>query len=575
MDPSRVADALEEIALLLDLLGENPFKSRAYQNAAGIIRGLDRDLEAVVASGSLREIRGIGEALADKISTLVVSGSLPYLDDLRAQVPPGLLDWLKVPGLGPKKARAIHRALGASTLDDLESACRLGRVRGLAGFGETSERKILQGIERIRLHAGRYLQPLARREAERLLEVIRASGAVIRSEIAGSVRRRAETSKDIDLVASSADPDRVMDAFVACPFVAEVTGRGPTKCSVRLVSGPSADLRIVPDDSFPFALAYFTGSKAHNVALRSRAQRMGLKLNEYGLFREADTQPVPCRDETEIHLALGLAWIPPELREDHGEIEAAAKGALPKLVDREDLRGILHCHSTWSDGTASIETMAEAAIGLGVSYLGLCDHSQAAAYARGLDRRRFESQWEEIDAINARLGGKLRVLKGVEVDVLPDGSLDLPDDALAGFDLVIASIHSRFQLSRQEQTERILRALDNRWVDMLGHPTGRLLLSRDPYEVDLHRVLAAAAQRGIAVEINAHPQRLDLDPAGLRFGLPLGLKTSINPDAHDPAGLADVSWGVGTARRGGCTAEDVLNAWPLERLLDHIARRRR
>jgi DNA polymerase (family 10) len=575
MDRASVADALDEIALLLDLLGENPFKGRTYANAARLVRGLDEDLRALVNTGGIRRMRGIGPALTEKISTLVGTGSLPYLEALRAQVPAGMLEWLRIPGLGPKKARAIHVALGISTPGELEDACRRGRLRDLSGFGEATERKILDGIEWLREHAGRFLQPVVRSEAERLLAVVRAVPGTIRAEAAGSVRRRCETSKDIDLVVAAADSAPVMEAFASAPGVAEVIGRGPTKCSVRLAAGPSADLRVVPEPSFPFALAYFTGSKAHNIALRARAQGLDLKLNEYALTRDSDGGTVPCADEAEIYRALGLPWIPPEMREDQGEIEAAEAGRLPRLVDVGDLRGILHCHSNWSDGLATIEEMAHGARSLGMTYLGLSDHSQAAAYAGGLSIERFREQWAEIDALNSRIGGGFRVLKGVEVDVLPDGSLDFPDEFLALFEYVIASVHSRFNLGAEEQTERLVRAATNPFVDTLGHVTGRLLLARDPYPLELHRVLEVAAERGVAVEINSHPQRLDLDPPALRYGLARGMKTSVNPDAHDVEGLSDVRYGVGIARKGWCMPDDVLNAWPLDRLLERLAARRR
>lgn len=574
MNRKDVAAALEEIGVLLELSGENPFKTRAYHAAARTIAGLDEDLATVVAEGRLGDIKGIGRALEEKITTLVTTGSLPYLDDLRAKLPEGLLEWLRIPGLGPKKVRAIHEALDITTLGELEYACRENRLRDLDGFGETSQRKILDGIARFRAHAGRFLQPVVRSQAERLLEVVRDVPGVARTEVCGSVRRRGETSKDIDVVVVASDGGAVMDAVAGADLVAEVTARGPTKLSVVLAAGPGADIRVVDDEAFPFAVVYFTGSKEHNIRLRSRAQERGLKLNEYALTRE-DGTTLACADEGEVYAALDLAWVPPELREDRGEIEAAEKDDLPVLVERGDLAGVLHCHSTWSDGAATIEEMAEGARARGYGYLGLTDHSQSAAYAGGLDPDRVRAQHEEVDALNARLDGAFRVLKGIEVDILPDGSLDYDDDVLASFDLVIASVHSRFGLSEDAQTARVLRALDNPYVDVLGHPTGRLLLSRDPYPIDLRRVVEAAADRGIAVEVNAHPQRLDLDWETLRYGLGRGLTTAINPDAHDVPGLDLIDHGLGIARKGGCRRDDVLNARPLDRLLEHLAARRR
>ena len=575
MDRQHVADALEEIGLLLELLGENPFKTRAYHNGARIIRSLDRDLEEVVRRKELTQIKGIGAALADKISTLVEGSRLPYLEQLRAQVPSGLLEWLKIPGLGAKKARAIHVALGISTVGELEYACAENRLRDLDGFGEKSQKKILAGIERLRRHAGRFRQPVVRGESQRLLDLVRGLPGVHRAEVGGSVRRCSETSKDIDIVVSADGAETVMEAFAGAPDVEEVTGHGPTKCSVRLVSGPSADLRVVDEDSFPFALMYFTGSKAHNIGLRGRAQKLGYKLNEYALVEEESGEKIGCRDEAAIYERLGLSYIEPELREDTGEIEASEGGGLPCLIEYDDLQGVLHCHSNWSDGTATIEEMAEAARGMGLTYLGLCDHSQSAAYAGGLDARRVREQHVEIDGLNRRYAERFRVLKGIEVDILADGTLDFPDEVLRSFDLVVASVHSRFNLGENQQTERILRALDNPYVDTLGHATGRLLLARDGYELDLTRVLNVAAERGISVEVNAHPSRLDLDWRSLRYGLNKGMKTSINPDAHATDGLRDMKYGIGVARKGWCTKDDVLNAWPLERLLEHLRHRRR
>jgi DNA polymerase (family 10) len=485
-----------------------------------------------------------------------------------------MLEWLKIPGLGPKKARVIHVTLGIATLAELETAAKEGKLRDLPGFGLASEKKILAGIARVREHAGRFLRPVILSEAGRLLALLGNVPGLSRVELAGSARRGAETSGDIDLVATATDPAAAMDAFVSDSGVVEIVGHGPTKSSVRLAAGPNADLRVVPPASYAFALSYFTGSKAHNVALRGRAQTMGLKLNEYALIREADGSSIPCDDETAIYRALGLPYIPPELREDTGEIEAALRGALPRLVTREDLKGILHCHSTWSDGTNSIAEMAEAARAMGMTYLGLCDHSRSAAYAGGMSIEKVREQHAEIDALNAELGSTFRVLKGIEVDILADGSLDFPDDVLRTFDLVVASVHSRFNLTASEQTERMIRAVSSPYVDIVGHPTGRLLLTRDPYPLDLFAVIDAAAARGVAIEINAHPQRLDLDPAGLRHGLAAGMRTSINPDSHETSGLTDIAYGIDTARRGWCTAGDVLNTLALPDLLGWLKARR-
>lgn len=575
IDRAEVADRLEEIGLLMELLGENPFKTRAYANAARIVRALDADLAGLVKRKELGSQKGIGPALVDKITTLVTTGKLPYLEDLRKQVPGGMLEWLKIPGLGPKKARAIHVTLGISTLAELEQAAKDGKLRDLPGFGETTEKKILLGIARVGENTGRFLRPVVLGEAKRLLNLLDSIPGLTKAEVAGSARRGAETSKDIDLVTTASDAKALMEAFAGDAGVVEIVGRGPTKCSVRLAAGPNADLRVVPPESYPFALMYFTGSKAHNVALRGRAQAMGMKLNEYALIRESDGRSIPCADEAAIYKALGLPYIPPELREDSGEIDAAERGALPKLIERGDLKGVLHCHSNWSDGNNTIAEMAAAAQAMGMTYLGLCDHSRSAAYAGGMSIPRVAEQHEEIDALNAELAGSFRVLKGIEVDILADGALDYPDEVLKTFDLVVASVHSRFNLDRDKQTERMIRAVQSPYVDIVGHPTGRLLLTRDAYPLDLFALIDAAAERGVAIEINAHPSRLDLDPAGLRRGLAKGMKTSIDPDSHETAGLADVAYGIDTARRGWCTAGDVLNTLTLRELLDWLSRRRK
>lgn len=573
LDRGEVADRLEEIGLLLELAGENPFKTRAYHTGARELRALDRDFAAVVAAGELTTIKGIGKALAEKITELAESGELDYLDDLRGRVPTGLLDWLKIPGLGAKKARTIHVELGIATLGELEYACRENRLRDLPGFGARSQAKILEGIARVKSHAGRFLQPVVQGEARRLLEALRALPQVVRAEVGGSVRRHGETSKDIDIVAAVADPESaaagVMDAFVAAAEHESIIGRGPTKCSLVLASGPSVDLRVVSDEAFPFALLYFTGSKAHNIALRARAQKRGLTLNEYALSE------VACADEAEIYARLDLRYVEPELREDAGEIEAAENDTLPRLIELSDLQGAVHCHSTWSDGSATLEEMADACAARGLGYLAITDHSRAAAYAGGLDAGRLAEQHERIDALNAGRDDGFRILKGIEVDILVDGALDLDEATLERCELVIASVHSAFHLDREAQTERLLRALESPWVDALGHVSGRLLLGRDPYPLDLARVIERAIERRVAVELNAHPRRLDLDWRNLRGGLRRGLRTLIAPDAHSTEALDDVRYGIGIARKAWCTKEHALNALSAEAFVAEIESARR
>lgn len=574
MDKRQVAAALEEIATLLELTGGNMFQLRAYTNAARLIESLDQDLGELVASGGLGELKGIGPALAEKITTLVTTGALPYLDDLRAQVPPGLLDVMRVPGLGPKKAKALHESAGVDSLESLEAAVREGRLKGLSGFGPKTEANILAGIERLRTAGGRVLFPVAAGEAERLLAVIRAVPGVRRCEVGGSVRRRRETAKDIDIVcAAPADcVDAVMDAFVGAAGVVAVIGRGETKCSVQLSAGLNADLRVVRDEAYIATLAYFTGSKEHNVALRGRAQDRGLKLNEYGLFRGDDALPLP--DEGALYAALDLPYIEPELREDHGEFEAAAMGALPRLVREDDIRGVLHNHSTWSDGTNSLEEMVAEAERLGYAYLGMSEHSKSAAYAHGLEPARLLEYLDTIDALNAAPGRRLRILKGTECDILADGALDYDDALLARFDFVVASVHSRFKMDGEAMTARILAAVRNPFTTILGHPTGRLLLERDPYNVDMDAVLAEAARCDVAVELDAHPSRLDLDWRHGKVVRKLGVKIAIDPDAHAIEGLSDVRYGVGIARKMGLQREQVLNAMTLEELTAWLDARR-
>ena len=556
MDKKKVAEVLEEIAVLLEIRGENPFKSRAYTNAARAIRGLQEDIGELVKAGRLRETKGVGEAIQQKITELVTTGELKYHQELRAPYPPGFQELMQVPGMGPKKLKVLWEKLGIASLGELEYACRENRLLQLEGFGEKSQEKILNGIEFLKRHRGLHLSNFARKEGEALLQSLCHCADVTRASLAGSLRRRCEISRDIDLVASSANPDSVMQHFTTLPQVESIIARGDTKASVTLTSGINADLRVVTEREFPYALHHFTGSKEHNTALRGRAKGMGMKMNEYGLFRGEEL--VPCENEEEIFAALGLAYIPPELRENTGEIEAAQDNALPILVEESQIRGVLHVHSIYSDGRNTLEEMIQAAIELGYSYVGISDHSQSAFYARGLKEEDIKRQHEELDLLRGKFP-QIRILKGIESDILADGSLDYTPEILRSFDFVIGSIHSRFNMMKEEMTARILRALENPFLTILGHPTGRLLLAREPYPLDVEKIIDAAVANGVAIEINAHPHRLDLDWRFAKYAAKVGAMVSVNPDAHSTRELANVTYGVGIARKSWLVADQVLN----------------
>jgi DNA polymerase (family X) len=580
MNNREVADILDQIGTFLELKGENPFKSRAYHNVSRIIGSLTTDLAEIIRRDELKNIQGVGPGIAPKITELVTTGRCTYYDELKGSLPPGLPDLLRISGLGPKKVKVLFEELHITGIPELREAILQHKLEGLAGFGEKTGHNILDGIEHLMKHADKYLYPVAYEAAEQILEVLRAHPGVIRCDIAGSLRRKKEIIGDIDILVSirGKSTDSLMNAFTALPIVERVVARGDTKSSVVLTSGISCDLRVISDKEYPFALAYFTGSKEHNVELRSLALKKGWSLNEY-TFSVADTArkgtkkspPPSCKDEKGIYASLGLAYIPPELRENMGEIDAAKGKSIPKLVNYEDIRGTFHCHTTASDGTSTLEAMADAARALGWEYLGIADHSKAAAYARGLTEAQVKLQFREIDTLNKKLGG-FRIFKGTEADILADGGIDFNDKLLAQFDYVVASVHSRFKMNEAEATKRIIKAIKNKYVTMLGHPTGRLLLEREGYPVNMIDVISAAADYGKIIEINAHPMRLDLDWRLCHFAIEKGVKICINPDAHSTLGLKDVQYGVNTARKGWCTAEDIVNTRSLAdvaRLLNH------
>jgi DNA polymerase (family 10) len=572
METVRIAQVLDEMGTLLELQGENPFRCRAYHTAAQALSSLPADLTPMIADGSLAKVPGIGETMHTKIAQLATSGQLPAYDELRRKTPPGLVALLRIPGLGPKKIKVLFDELKIETLADLRLAGEAGKIAVLKGFGAKTQAKILEGISFVESVGDRILQSKARRLVAPIIAAVRSHPAVIRAEVCGSLRRRAETIGDLDVLFSSKEPAPVLDAFVKLPEVAKVLAHGPTKASVRLADGVQCDLRGVEDAQFPFALHYFTGSKAHNIAMRRRALARGLSLNEYALTG-AD-RSVACRDEAELFAALGLAEIPPELREDIGELEAAERGPIPPLVSLRDLTGTFHCHTDWSDGGATLEEMAEAARALGLSYLGIADHSRSAGYAGGLTIERVRQQWAAIDALNATYGDQFRLFKGTECDILADGALDFPDDVFDGFDYVVASVHSIFGMPRAEMTARIVRAMSNPRVTMLGHPTGRLLLARDGYAVDLDAVIEAAARYGTMIEINANPHRLDLDATHCRRARAVGVTIVVNPDAHSTGGLDDLDYGISVARRAGLGPGDVFNTRPLKEIAQALEARR-
>jgi DNA polymerase (family X) len=578
MDKKAIAAVLDEMGTLLELQGANPFKARAFHNASRAVEALTDDLPAMVASSALLEVDGIGKGTAQIIGELVATGRAKDHQELRKAFPAGVLDMLRIQGLGPKKVKLLYDSLKLTSLEELETAAKDHRLENLAGFGKKTAENILAGIEALRSRSDRSLYPVAEQAASILLGALKTKKEVLRADIAGSLRRRREIVGDIDIVVSAKDRHRamLMDFFLHHPEVESVVAGGDTKSSVVLRSGINCDLRIVDDTEFPFALNYFTGSKEHNVEMRSRARKYGWSLNEYGFSpleaeetRGKTKRAVRCADEAGVYAALDLQFIPPELRENMGEIEAAAKGRVPHLLEFEDIRGTFHCHTTYSDGLHTLTQMARGARDLGWEYLGIADHSKTAAYAGGLPEAKLKEQWKEIDGLNARSQG-FRILKGTECDILPDGELDWPDAILARCDYVVASVHSNFRMSEVDMTRRIVKALKNRHVTMLGHPTGRLLLARDPYPVDMVKVIQAAADYGKIIEINAHPSRLDLDWRLCRFAREKGVVIAINPDAHSIEGLQDVRFGVGIARKGWLERVHVLNAQHLAGVLEYL-----
>ena len=583
MTKNEIAEVLAEIGTLLELKGENPFKVRAYQTGARALEAIEEaELGRLIAEAKLETVKGIGEALAQKITELHTTGRLGFFDKLKASIEPGLEEMLQIPGLGPKKIRALHTKLGVASIADLTKACTDGRVAELEGFGEKTKEKILAGIKNREAYGKRHMWWEANEVAAPIVAGLRKLPAVKRAEAAGSLRRGMETVGDLDFIVAADDVAPVVDWFIQLAGVKEVTAQGETKASVRFESGLQADLRIVPDDQFVFALHHFTGSKDHNVELRQRALARGLSLSEWGLVpaegegtakeKAERHESVKVANEAGLFKALGLHFIPPELREGLGEIEAAEKGELPRLVEAEDLRGAFHNHTTASDGRNTLGEMAAAAEALGWEYLGIADHSKASFQANGLSEERLMKQVEEIHAFNAAKRCTTHVFTGVECDILTDGRLDYADDVLAKLDYVVASVHNAFTQDEAVMTARVIRAIEHPATTMLGHLTGRLLLRREGYRIDAGKVIDAAIANDVIIELNASPWRLDMDWRHWRKAAEKGLLTSINPDAHETGGLEHVRAGINSARKGWLTKEAVFNTRSLAAVKKYLAR---
>ncbi len=574
MDKADIVGVLEEIAVLLELKGENPFKIRAYASGARVLETMEADLGELIAEGSLGSMKGIGSALVDKIETLHATGELAFYDKLKASIAPGLIEMLEIPGLGGKKVKRLHDALGVESVEALKAACEEGRVAGLKGFGAKSAAKILSGIENRAAYAKRHLWWTANERAKPILSGLRELPGVERAEAAGSLRRLKETVGDLDFIVASREPEPVMEWFTGLPEVGEVTAKGQTKSSVRFESGLQADLRVVPPEQFAFALHHFTGSKEHNVAMRQRALAAGYSLSEWGLTKkdgeDAGPSSLGISTERDLFAFLGLPEIPPELREGLGELEIEE---VPPLVEAGAIRGVFHNHTNASDGRATIEEMAAAAAALGFEYLGLADHSKSSVQANGLDDARVLKMVESIRAFNESGVSAVHVFAGIECDILPDGSLDLADETLAALDYAVMSVHSAFSQPEGEMTARVIRAIEHPATTMLGHPTGRLLLRREPYRIDLEKVIDAAIANEVIIEINANPQRLDMDWRHWRRAAERGLVCAINPDAHQTSGLGYFHAGVNIARKGWLAPEQVLNTLSAEAVKERFARR--
>lgn len=572
MTRENLAEVLEEIALLLELKDENPFKVRAYRQGAEAVKNHEGDIVALAAENQLAGIKGIGEALRDKLHELATTGKLAFHENLKAEFPVGIFELFEVQGLGPKKIKLLHQELGVSSVESLRAACEAGNLAALPGFGAKTEAKILDALKLRETFAGEFLLGGVSTLADEILGLLRQHPEITRIAIAGSFRRAKETVHDLDFLAATREPKLVCEDFTTLPQVDSVIACGETKASVRLKNGIQCDLRAVSEAQFPFALQYFTGSKEHNVALRSIALKRGLSLNEYDFTSSGKNTPAPAEiyDEADIYRALGLDFIPPEIRENRGEIEAAAHGKIPRLIELENLRGTFHNHTTASDGIHTLAEMAEAAIDLGLQYLGIADHSKSSFVANGLSEDRLAAQISEIAEMN-RTFTDFRIFTGSEVDILKDGSLDFPDALLARLDYCVASVHNIFNLPEKEMTRRIIRAMENPHVTILGHPTARLLLKRHGYEIDHAKIIDCAAETRTVIELNCNPRRLDMDWRWWKIARDKGVLCAINPDAHSTAALHNLGIGLRLARKGWLRREDVLNTRSAEKIAEFFA----
>jgi DNA polymerase (family 10) len=575
LDNSRIADVFDELADLLEFRGENPFRIRAYRNGAHAIRDLSESVATILADPqrNLADIPGIGDTLAEKSAVLVETGTLPQLETLREEIPDSVIAMVRVPGLGAKKASRLHSELGIDSLDALRVACEAGSVAKLKGFGAKTQQMILDGLQIAQAAGQRVYWAEADALAQSIRDYMATCNAVTKLELAGSYRRGRETVGDLDVLVVATDRQAAMDHFESYPDRSQTIARGEEKkISIRVGKAFQVDMRLVEDEQFGAALQYFTGSKEHNVRLRRMAQAKGLKINEYGVFRESDEQRIGGQSEAEVYAAVGLPLIPPELREDRNEFEWAEKDRLPELITVDAMVGDLHMHTSASDGTATIREMADAAISRGLQYIAITDHSKRVSMAHGLDADRLLDQWRMIDEINKEYEGRLVILKGIECDILEKGGMDLPDDCLAQADWVLASVHYGQRQSREQITDRILGAIENPHVDCIAHPTGRLINRRDPYEVDLDAVMKAAVKSGVLMELNANPARLDLNDTHASAAKRLGIPIVINTDAHSTDGLDVMRYGIKQARRAGLTASDVLNTLPVGQFLARLRR---